>query len=121
MRVVRDQGWTTVESLSPRGRIAKETQMSIRRSRKLALICAEALAQEGTLAAAQAGSPATLGITSTQLRFVFGDPWYGNPLATHHWWWALAHWHSGGLEKVERIALLNLPESMLEKLNAKTD
>ncbi len=121
MRLVTDQGWTTVESLNTRGRTAKETQMSIRRSRKLALICATALAQEGTLAAAQAGSPATLGITTPNLRFVFGDPWYANPLATHHWWWALAHWHSGGLEKVERLALLNLPESMREKLNAKTN
>ncbi len=121
MRLVKDEGWITVDDLNPRGRTAKEIEMSIRRSRKLALICATALAQEGTLAAAQAGHPATLGIASTKLRFVFGDPWYSNPLATHHWWWVLAHWHNGGLEKVERLALLNLPESMREKLNAKTD
>ena len=121
MQLAPNQGWITVESLNPRGRTAKETYMSIRRSRGLAHICATALAQEGTLAAAQAGHPATLGITSTKLRFVFGDPWYASPLATHHWWWALAHWHSGGLEKVEREAILNLPEAMREKLRDKTN
>ncbi len=117
--MAEDPGWITVESLNPRGATAKQTEMSVRRGRRLARFCAEALAQAGTLEGAIASPPATLGtITITDMRFVFGPAPWRNPLAHGMGWkYVMEHWYTGGLERAERDALLNLPESSREKLH----
>ena len=107
----------TVEALNPRGKVVSETRMAIKRSRALARICEEAVATAGTLHEACEATPGTLGISSTALKFVFGDPWYASPLAREWWPWVLNHWYHGGLERVERQALQNLPEATREKLH----
>ena len=101
-----------VESLNPRGTIAKQLEMSCRRSIALHKALMSMLDIQGNVQEVKY-NPAPHGYNDTtrHLKDALGDEWWRTPTWRYGWEWLVDLWMDGGIRRGIDVTMDNMPSN----------